>query len=703
MGKTRLALAVARQHLLDASPQHGVYFVPLASLSEPTQIVSAVADVLNFSLVADGQQGSHKQLFDYLSQKEMLIVLDNFEHLLAGTSLVSELLQTAPRVQIVATSRERLQLQEEQVYPIQGLSFPETVLSDSSLNVEALQGYTAVQLFIQTVLRIQPNFNPQPEELPTLIQICRLLNGMPLAVELAAGWADMLPIADILAEIQRSLDFLETEVRNVPERHRSMRAVFDASWQRLSVDEQAVFAQLTIFQGGFTREVGQAVTSASLRLLGRLVNKSLLYYDAHQKRYQIHELLRQYGAERLEGDGERATAVARQHGLYYLTLLHQHTHHLKSQRQQMALAEIEVELGNIRMAWHWAIEQKAFDYLSQAMDALRLFYEWKGLYQASGEAAAEVEMAIANLGTAVEQLLLVKTLTWQALVCRTKGENKQGQLLLERSNSLRNELAAQGHDTRREQIENLLLDGQWALDMDFKLAPKIYEQACNIAETLADEWYQAQSLRFWGMAEYTMGQYETAEKRLHKALTLARQTGDMRLQARILDEISQLAAQLAQFEKAEQYVRQSYAIYQSFADPLSLALGTGKLGIILIYAGKVGESVTLLQQSFTLFQDIGNESMLAQAYIRLGLAQTYGGKPTVARANMEQGLALYRQLSNVGMAGWALWGLGETLLAVADYEEAQQVFGESTLLIQQAGHLDKAIWSLGLMGLTASF
>ena len=702
MGKTRLALAVAGQQLGSANYPHGVYFVPLASLDDPTQIVSAVADALNFSLSSDGQPRNNKQqLFDYLGQKEMLLVLDNFEHLLVGAGLVSDLLQNAPQVQVVATSRERLYLQEEQVYPLKGLSFPEMAVDGRALQVEEAEGYTAVQLFRQTASRLHPNFKAQGEELAALIKICRLLDGMPLAVKLAAGWADMMPLTDIVTEIEHSVDFLETEVRNVPARHRSMRAVFDASWQRMSGDEQSVFAQLAVFQGGFTREAGQAVTGASLRLLGRLLNKSLLHYDHAQKRYQIHELLRQYGAERLAVDGEWETAVFRQHSHYYLTRLHQHAADLKSHQQQAALAEIETELGNIRTAWHWAIQQKAFNELSQAMKALRLFYDWKGLYQASEEAAVEIVAAIPNPISHFEQRLLVRALTWQAHVCRAKGENERGRMLLERSRALSHDLSAQGVETRAEQIEQLLLAGQWASDADYKQARKIYEQVYEIAQALDDEWYQAQGLRFWGMAEYILGEYEKAEKRLQHALTLAQKLGDGRLQARILDELSQLAAQLAQFEKAEQYVRRSFTIYQSFADPLSLALGTGKLGIILVFAGKFEEPELLLSQSLALFQEMGNERMLAQAHIRLGVAQTYLGWLADAEVSMRQGLALYRQLANQGMMGWALWGLGEVLLASAAYEAAQQTFTESVSLLEQAGQLDKVSWSLGLRSLTA--
>ncbi len=222
-----------------------------------------------------GQQrrSAKQQVLDYLQQKRMLLLLDNFEHLVAGITFIADILNTAPIVQLLVTSRERLQLQEEQVYPIEGLSFPDKVVEDG---VEDVEVYTAVQLFLQSVQRVQPDFALQRSDLPHMAHICQLVGGMPLGIELAAGWLNMLPLAEIASEMQQSSDFLETELRDVPQRHRSIRIVFEASWQRLTLDEQVVFPQLSVFHGGFTRPAAQVVTGASLRLLGRLVSKSLL-------------------------------------------------------------------------------------------------------------------------------------------------------------------------------------------------------------------------------------------------------------------------------------------------------------------------------------------------------------------------------------------------------------------------------------------
>jgi predicted ATPase len=220
-------------------------------------------------------------------------------------TLIAEILEAAPGVKIIATSRAKLNLQEETIFRIEGMDFP-----DWETPVDALE-YSAVKLFLQSARRVKSDFTLKPDDLHYLAHVCRQVHGMPLGILLAAAWLDMLSLQEISQEIVKSLDFLETEQQNVPIRQRSIRAVFDYSWNLLSADEQAIFARASIFRGGFTREAVQAVTGASLRLLMALVNKSMLHRDP-DGRFDIHELLRQYAAERLIGfpDAELAMIAA---------------------------------------------------------------------------------------------------------------------------------------------------------------------------------------------------------------------------------------------------------------------------------------------------------------------------------------------------------------------------------------------------------
>ena len=267
-GKTRLALEVGarfaardRQAQADRSPlafPHGTVFVPLAAIDTVDGLAPALADALRLHL-----QGGRQQLVDALRRRQILLILDNLEHLLDGAVFLAEVLRTAPGVHILATSRERLRLQSEHVFPVRGLSYPDHVLRASSPEAAdpelCVAAYPAFHLFVDSARRVQPHFAVTPKDLPLLLDICRQVDGLPLALELAASWADALSISDILAEAQQSLSFLQAEWHDVPERHRSMRAVFDVSWRRLSAAERSVFSRLSVFRGGFSQEAASQV------------------------------------------------------------------------------------------------------------------------------------------------------------------------------------------------------------------------------------------------------------------------------------------------------------------------------------------------------------------------------------------------------------------------------------------------------------
>ena len=342
IGKTRLALELAAKQLnadlLTAEASRlegaadsastvafpdGVFFLPLAPLSSPNDIVPTLSETISFRFHGDSERTPKQEVLDYLSQKRMLLIMDNLEHLLerpppfippsggdrrggntAADQLV-DILRAAPEVQILATSRERLQLQEEHTFNLHGLAVPDGG-AEPDPTAETGRDYAAFELFLQTARRVDHTFKLDAQ-ISALTRICRLVQGMPLAIELAASWVDLLSldeIADRVAGFQsdaagRSLDLLETEWHDVPGRHRSIRAVFDASWELLNAPCSDAFAQLSVFRGGFTRDAARQVTGASLRSLARLANKSLLGYDRTRDRYQAHTLLHHYGAEKL--------------------------------------------------------------------------------------------------------------------------------------------------------------------------------------------------------------------------------------------------------------------------------------------------------------------------------------------------------------------------------------------------------------------
>lgn len=362
MGKTRLGLAVAERQL--SRFPDGVFFAPLAPLSSPDDIVTTIAEQVGFSFSGDASPKA--QLLAYFRERQILLVLDNFEHLLAGVSLVTDLLQAAPAVKVLATSREKLNLSGETAYVLTGLHFPTREAR------EELLAYDAVILFVQSARRSRPDFELEADTIDVLAHICRLTEGMPLAIVLAAGWLDVLSLEKIAAEIQRGLDILETEQRDVPERQRSVRATFNYSWERLSEEERQVFMKLSLCRGGFAIEAAEMVAGADLRTLRRLAGKSLVQV-LPSGRYEVHELLRQYGAEKLR-QAHDAGAIRQAHSRYYLAFLAAHDEDIKGRRQQAGLQEIRADFENIRQAWLWAVERRQADAFSRAaLDCLTNF------------------------------------------------------------------------------------------------------------------------------------------------------------------------------------------------------------------------------------------------------------------------------------------------------------------------------------------
>jgi predicted ATPase/class 3 adenylate cyclase len=395
-GKTRLAIEAAHELSRDYLPRFhdGIYFVALAPLSTADSMVSAVAQAVGYRF-RQSEELPRVQLLDYLRRKRVLLVLDNLEHLLAdgGTSLPNEILAESPGSGILVTSRTRLNLQGEHLLPITGMRTPSMLtarhwqtLSQNELLAEAAE-YSAIKLFCQSASRVRPGFSITPENAVDVARICRQVQGLPLGIELAAAWLEALPLPEIADEIERCLDILSTEQHGIPDRQRSIRAVFDTSWQLLSDRERAILPMLAVFRGGFRREAAEFVAAAGLRDLLGLVNKSWLQTsdeparsngeqpappDAARSRpaggrFHIHELLRQYAEEKLEITPELEAGVRDRQARFYARFLESQQRRMIGHEQVKALDAVAEEFDDIREAWeHWT-RQGEFERLVDQM------------------------------------------------------------------------------------------------------------------------------------------------------------------------------------------------------------------------------------------------------------------------------------------------------------------------------------------------
>jgi predicted ATPase len=370
-GKTRLAVQTAAD--LAAEYPDGVFFLGLADLSTSDDILQTVAEEVGVAYSSD--EDPQTQLLEYLGPRRQLLVFDNFEHLSDGARIVSEILRAAPKVKVITTSRSKLNLTGEAVMPLAGLGTtwdtPEAAIRTSG-----------VRLFLDAAHRSNPGLTLETGDLEPLAEILRLTGGMPLGILLAAAWVDILSIPDIAAEIAKSLDFLETTLGDVPDRHRSIRAVFDYSWRLLNSAEKDAFAALSVFRGGFTREAAETIAGASLRDLANLANKTLVVSNPSTGRYAIHELLRQYAEAELARLPGRDRSIRDAHADYYADLCEDAVGLFALGEQIRALTTIEQDLDNIRPAWRHQVATRNATGVGKMVVGLWLIHESRGWYQA---------------------------------------------------------------------------------------------------------------------------------------------------------------------------------------------------------------------------------------------------------------------------------------------------------------------------------
>ena len=427
IGKTRLASEVGAR--LEPDFTDGLCFVPFAATPSPALMVSAVASALHFAFL--GERDPQNQLLEHLADKAMLLVLDNLEHLLEGAGLVAALVQAAPKLKILTTSRERLNLHAEWVYDLAGMSVLEA-------NGRDLESAAAVRLFLQTARKARADFS-LGNQIHTTARICRALGGMPLAIELAASWLRVLSVAEVAEELGKGLGLLESPLRDLPERHHDLRAVFGASWRRLSEPEQVALPKLAVFQGGFGKEAARAVADASLPLLLALVNKSFVQVEG-SGRFSLHPLVGQYLLDKARADAETLAHTCEQHAVYFAAFM-QRREALHSKPEAKAVrAEIVSELPNLRAAWFWAAAQKREDLLAPMLGWLTYIHQQTGRYKEAEDLFAYAADTLRSRSVVHGRILcdLGRVKGWQL-------EHEQEATLLEQSIAIFQERGAK-HD-----------------------------------------------------------------------------------------------------------------------------------------------------------------------------------------------------------------------------------------------------------------
>jgi predicted ATPase/transcriptional regulator with XRE-family HTH domain len=645
IGKTRLALEAAC--LQQEAFADGVFFASFAATGSPEFLPSVIAQAigLNFSGPADPRA----QLVNYLRNKALLLLLDNLEHLLEGAGLLVELLGRAPGVKLLVTSRERLELQGEWVFEVQGLPLP------PDDQAEGAGDYSAVELFVRRAQRTSTNAEPAEADWPFIARICRLVEGMPLAIELAAAWTHLLSCREIAWELEQGLDILATALRDVPDRHRSMRAVFDHSWKLLSLAEKESLKRLSLFQGGFGRQAAREVAGATLPLLSALASKSLVRRAA-DGRYSLHELVRQYAAGRLAEDPEGEAAARGQHSVYYTDLAARLEGDLRGARQLEALAEMDMEIENVRAAWQWAVRQGQLAATRKPIRAFWSFYDIRGRFQEAeagfGWAADELDRALIAKGQPdpAVQVLCSYTRAQQGWFCLRLGRFAEAQSLAQPCLSV-----LRAANANAELVDALQHAG--ALDRlmgGYARSRKAFQEMHCLALKSGDTWNAAIAEGNVGLAAGALGDYEEARERMGATVVAFRALGDERMLAVSLHFLGEIYCALQAYDDAQACLQESLALNRSIGDRWIQAMTLRVLGKVARASGSAAEAVSHFRESLALAREIGEHWNMLQALNGLGSATLALGEFAESRAAFSEALTM----------AWEMQALPELLEAV---------------------------------------
>ncbi|MCB9099789.1 MAG: tetratricopeptide repeat protein [Anaerolineales bacterium] len=712
IGKTRLALQAAFHYIqpdLAAKTEppfaDGVYWVRLAPLAAASALAPTLAEAVGFSIDAPGRP--QQQLLSYLRQKKALLVLDSFEHLLAAPAgdpneaitLVSQLLEQAPDLKILTTSRTWLNVQGEHLYYLAGLDLPAEPDSPAlAAGRLTLAGSGAVQLFLQSARRLQPDFELTPANAADVWHICRLVQGMPLAILLAAPWVELLTPAEIAAEISRSLDFLAADMHDLPDRQRSIRAAFNYSWALLTPREQEVLAQLSIFRGLFSRQAAQTVTRATLSELLALINKSLLR-SASGGGYMVHELLRQFAVEKLNQTADEGRAARRRHSAYYLAALQQLERNLKGPAQQAAFSELDAEAENVGVAWNWAVAQAELTGLAQAVAGLGYFYLRRGRYQ-DGEAA--FRLAVDHLttpATAPEVRLLAQLLAWQGIFSHYLMLSEAASQHLQHSLTMLDSPALVAEDVRGERAFMLWQLGEITREGDRPAARQWLEQSLALYRALDDDWGLANVLASLGWLVQHGGAYDDARRLYEQSLQLRRTLQDQWGVANSLISLSGVVLYQGYPDEAERLVRQSIALRQEQGDRAGLARSLGKWGEALTWLGRFADAYSPFEEGRAIYKNLGLHEAAAFFEAMLGQTDLHRGHYEPARQQAAAALATFQEAASQRGMAYALLVRGWTgLLLTAAPTEAGDWLASSRTIYQVLGQRDELAQVLTLLG-----
>lgn len=662
-GKTRLAIEAARL-VIGAFPD-GIFFVPLDECHSEEMIVPAIAHAMSFTIDTIATRlAPENQLLDLLQRRVVLLVLDGFEKLASCPPLLGRMIERVPGLKILVTSRQGLNLQSEWPYYVEGLLYNTECVDDLPIpQVEA------VQLFIERSIQVNHTYHPSERDYQCIARICQTVEGMPLAIELAAAWVNVMPVEDIEEELSVNLDFLSTQRVDVPKKHHSLRAVFENAWDLLPVEQQNLLCKLAVFESSFDRHAAGEVAQGEISQLSSLVKKSLVRCD-HQGRFSTHNLIRMFAYDKLAKETSLLAAVREKYCRYYLNLLTKHEADMIGARMETARLTLRQELFHLQKALQWAITGWDQETLRRILTATLVFYAVYAWYEGVD--------AFRHLGDVIVEALtqendpdpehhpiVMSCRAYQAFLLTNLGQIEESEKISQRCLQ---PLQALGFMAEYSVcLHNLGANASFR--GEYETGTDLLKQAVMIGRN--NDFILWPTYLLWlGHGYLLLGDYETGLTTLQKCREIFMRNETLWGAAFAISKIGLAYDGMGNHLKALEYHQEALSIFEKMGNIAGKGYSLSRMSMSACYTGNQHLGLRYGEEAYQLFEEIGHKWGLASTLPRLGFAHLGLGMVKEAQALFLRGVNLSQELDIAPLSLYALGGIACTMLQVGDQEAA---------------------------------
>lgn len=634
-GKTRLSLQAGAEVIDDFA--NGVWFIELAHLIDPVLLPQEI--IKELGIKEETKRSIEETLRLFLKDKEILLILDNCEHLIESCSRHAELLlKSCPKLKIIATSRESLKCAGEQTYSVLSLKTPNI---KELVSPEQLAQYESVRLFIERALAVNPKFRITDENAPAVSGICSQLDGIPLAIELAAARIKVLNVEKIYERLNNRFSLLTEGKRTALPRQQTLKALIDWSYDLLTEQEKLLWSRISVFNDGWTLDAAEEICSDDrlekddiLNLLSQLAEKSILIFNGSIERYNLLETLKRYGEEKLKETGE-SKDIYLKYMQNYVALSESAEPKLTGAEAESWLDKLESEHGNLNHAIEWSLKNGYREESFRLAGALGLFWDIRGYYSAG---RVLLESMLSNASD-ISKPALGKVQVRAALLAQSQGDYSQAMKLYEQSLALF--LGLGDKDSISAVLRSM---GNVVYEQgDYKQARKLIEAHLEFKREIGDKHSIANSLNDLGNMAYDQGEYEQAQNFHEESLALRREIGYKRGIAGSLNNLGNVAYNLGDYKKAQKLQEESLALKRELGDKKGITTSLHNSGILAYANGDLTKAKSLFEESLALVREIGDKPGIADSLHDLGYVEYRQENFERARTLFEESLALYRE------------------------------------------------------------